>query len=99
MQTTDFGHRSSPRPAFEQFKFRSTNNACRIVLARNNPIDCEQAAFDHSEGSQSAEPTEEDDGEGREQERAEDVGENLAVALRSGLAGSRVRHLASPLKA
>ncbi|MGY3371639.1 hypothetical protein ACVWZL_008764 [Bradyrhizobium sp. GM2.4] len=62
----------------------STNNACRIVLARNHPIDCEQATFDDNEGGQTAEPTEEDHGKGSKQERAEDVGDKLAVALASG---------------
>ncbi|MBB4392501.1 hypothetical protein [Bradyrhizobium sp. ERR14] len=43
---------------------KSADNGRSIVLARYQPIDRKQATFEDNEGSQTAEPTEEDDGKG-----------------------------------
>ncbi|SCB55863.1 hypothetical protein GA0061098_105716 [Bradyrhizobium shewense] len=52
---------------------------CRIVTARNEPIDREQAGFDDGEREYASDPSEEDDGKSCEHDPAEDIGHTLAT--------------------
>ncbi|MCK1734755.1 hypothetical protein IVA79_12480 [Bradyrhizobium sp. 138] len=63
------------------------NNARRIVLTGNQPIDREQAGLKDDEGGNAAEQSEENNRIDREQDRAEDVRKHLAGALRLVLPG------------
>ncbi|MFB6414396.1 hypothetical protein [Bradyrhizobium tunisiense] len=84
LSATFFSFGSKPFGVFSAHGV-SANNASCIVLAGDQPIDREQASFDYNEGSQTAEPPEEDDGEGSEHKRAESVREHLGDTLPSGL--------------
>ncbi|MBB4381497.1 hypothetical protein GGD66_001214 [Bradyrhizobium sp. CIR48] len=70
------------------------NNASRVVAARNQPIEPDQARFEDNERDNATDPAEEDDGKGPEQDCAKQVGKHLADAEVSVMSRWEIRHRA-----
>ncbi|WP_271592560.1 hypothetical protein [Bradyrhizobium sp. CCBAU 65884] len=73
---------------------RLANNASRVVRARDQPIEPDQAHFEDNERDNAADPAEEDDGKGPEQDCAKQVGKHLADAEVSVVSRREIRHRA-----